>query len=362
MIIPLSELHINPYSNNDAVGFEKAATAIAHGTVTNYDPLYVYHAWGSILAPFWLLPGPSSVYAHVFVALLGAVSIYMVYRIAEHLHSRTAAGLAVAPMMFFPSFLLIHTSFTREAFVLCMVTTTTMLLVVPSDTLSLRTRWLVASICLGFAALVRYENLPFYLLAIILGLGIREYYRRGAPEEVIKTGSKVAAIATILGIPLWVRLLRWGIHHVIVPQRVGRAFGNSAYLIVVPDTILKVLWFTPVGISYFYFAPFPWMIQSARFIPVMFEGLVNLSFVIFAIFGLRRFVHSHSWKTVPLLVVFVLLSVLYGLVEANVGAAVRHRQMLIWVVYIVGAVGVTELIWLSGWTVDTDTSTLSASD
>ena len=362
LIIPLSEYHINPYANNDAVGFEKAAKAIAGGAVANWDPLYAYDTWGAILAPFWWIPGPSSVYAHIFVALLGSVGIYMVYRIAEHLHSQTAAICAVIPMIFFPSFMLIQTSLTREAFIFCMLTTTTMLLIVPSQSLSPQARWLLAGVCIALATFVRYENLPFYILAIGLGFGIHEYQHRDVSSQTIKLVRRAVALVAVLGLPLWIQLFRWSLRNIIVPQRLGRAFGNSVYLIVVPNTILKAIWFTPIGISYFYFTPLPWMIQAPRFIPVMLEGFINIGFAIFTVIGLRQFIQTKSVKTIPLFTAFVLFSVLYGLIEANVGAAVRHRQMFVWVLYLIGAIGFTEYVLPRSWkhAVDTNNTSLSS--
>lgn len=344
LALPLSVVGLNPYSEHDATRFDMYAAWIANGHVTHWDPMNVYHVWSGILSPFYLIPGPGAVYARVFIAVLGAASVYFVFRIAQSLAGRRAAVFAVLPLIFFPSFILIHVSLIREAGMLFLHTLIAYALLVPDRRLTTLRRWGLTAVALVPLTLLRKEHLPVYLL--ILGLGVLGWGidRRGItlddvralPNRVLAAG---AAGALAVGLPA-VYYATGKVLALVAQNRAGRAFGNSVYLPnIIPGDLLTAVWFAPIGTAYFYFAPFPWMVQGVLYLPVMAEGILNIGLMILAITGGKWLLKKHPVKVLPLLAGFVLFSVFYGLVEANVGAAVRHRQQFVWVLYMFAGVG-----------------------
>ena len=69
------------------------------------------------------------------------------------------------------------------------------------------------------------------------------------------------------------------------------------------------------------------------------EALGNVMLAVAALWGIKYAFRRSPPLTVSLLVGFLAASFLYGIVDPNVGIAVRHRQMFIWIVYLIGAIG-----------------------
>jgi len=333
---------LNPYSLSDANHFAAAAAFTADGFrrgvyVTNPDNYQTINEWGTVLSPFWLLPGPSRVYARLAMAVIGAYAVYNVYLIAKAVASSRTALIAVVPLIFYPSFILIHSTVLREAAVLIGIVFATRLFILPSEkvptvfnyvfagsllwaTVILRSsNQLVFSFLLGFAAIVKYRKL-------LLGFKIQYFF------------VPVAAIGTVIALPTVERIFKG-----LAATRRERAEGRTVYLeSFAPETIPSVLAFSWVGASYFMFTPFPWMVTKLADLVVMFEGIGNLVFAVFAIVGFRSLINRNVTIGMTFTVGVVLAAVLYGLGTANVGTAVRHRQMLLWVLFIIGSIGITD--------------------
>jgi hypothetical protein len=126
-----------------------------------------------------------------------------------------------------------------------------------------------------------------------------------------------------------------------------RARGRTEYLgWVTPETLTSALSFSWIAAGYFLFSPFPWMIENVQDLVVAVEALVTLGYAVAGVSGVRVCLRETMPGTVALLVGLVLGSVLYGLGTANVGTAVRHRQMLVWVIFLFGAVGLVHTVRL----------------
>ena len=84
------------------------------------------------------------------------------------------------------------------------------------------------------------------------------------------------------------------------------------------------------------------MIGAAPDVVIALQALGNIAFTIAALCGIRYAFQRAPATTVTLAVGFLAAAGLYGIVSANVGTSVRHRQMFFWVVYLFGAIGVVE--------------------
>lgn len=331
--------NLNPYTQQDARDFAAAAHEIAEQLTNGVLPVVssgnIFEVWGAMLSPFWILPGPNVTYARVGMALLGALAAYNIYAIARNLHSQQAGLIAVIPLLCYPSFVLTHASVLREAAVLFGLTTTARLLIVPSKRLSRPVQYVAVGLALYITIILRTDNLPVY--ALVLGAGIalsirpiRRYLRR-RPRVV---GAGVAGLA-IASFPYLSHVIDY-----LANVRQGRATGRTEYLgWVFPDTILEAIAFSWIGAVYFLFTPFPWMIGTVSDLIVAGEAFVNLLFAIFAILGARYLIHRRPAVTMALVVGIILGSVLYGFGTANFGTAVRHRQMVLWAIFILGGIG-----------------------
>ena len=352
LAIPLAFWRINPYSQADATGFARRAATIGHGFLAGEvlvgrifptgGVVSIYDLWGLLLSPFWVLPGPSGLYARTGMIALGVLAVYNVYAIARYYHSPLAGTIAALPIAVYPSFVLVQSSLLREAAILAGITTAAHLLVRSPSILDSRqrTRGVLVVSALVLATLLRYDNGPVYLLAFGVGIGVwyvrhRELdIRRRAVVGGIVGGLGIAGLATA---PRIVDYLA-GIHR-------SRARGRTAYLTeTVPTTVPEAILFAPIGMAYFLFTPFPWMVANTMDLVVTLEALGNVLFAVAGLWGLRVAWRRDPARTAALLAGFLAASLVYGIGTANVGTAVRHRQMFVWVVYVFGAVGFTQWI------------------
>ena len=333
---------LNTYAQGDVYRFAASAKFIAAGLrdgtyVVSSEFSVAINTWARFLAPFWLFPGPSRIYARIGVTLLGAFAVYNVYLIARNLASQEAALVAVAPLLVYPSFIFIHSSILREAAVLFGITTTTRLLVVPPRRLHPLLTYTTAGGFLWFASIFRPENRPVFAAVLLIALVVK--YRNIVLKTTLRYIAPLFAGTGFAAALVYLQLnTDW-----IASMRQSRARGRTEYLgYIFPESLASVVAFSWLGAIYFLFTPFPWMVaQLADFVAV-FEALGNLVFAIFALTGVRTVFHRNPTVAVSLAAGIVLGAVLYGLATANVGTAIRHRQMLLWAIFIFGGIGMAE--------------------
>lgn len=329
---------LNPESTSDVVAFGETAASIAEGStvwqplVLPFETIGTYHLWGSYLAPFYLLPGPSGLFARTGMALLGAFAIYNVYLLARHYHSTRAGIIASLPMVFYPSFVIVQSTLLRDAFILAGITYVVRVVVLPPRRYPEWVRYPSAAGILYIIYSLRPENGIIYAIAIIAGT-VAQAYRLGyLPEKAIILGFA----SSIFGIVVMFSSIRDRIE-MLATIRELRATGRTVYLQgTIPDTIAQFIAFSWLGAMYFLYAPFPWMVETIPDVILGIEGAISLGISIAAIPGVR---HSKSnlWPiTVALGVGLIIGVILYGVGTANFGTGLRHRQMFLWVIFLFG--------------------------
>ncbi|QLH76840.1 hypothetical protein HZS55_05760 [Halosimplex rubrum] len=345
---------LNPYAKADAGRFaasaaETAATLAAGGfPVIPTNPNRVVTLWGLFLSPLWLLPGPNRLYGRLFAALLGTVAVYGLFRLGEALHSQEAGLVAALPLVCYPSFVFVHSTVLRESFVLAGLVWATILLggteAVPSRLPErLGPAWvpdgsirLIAGfVTLGLISVVRWENLPLYTVAVGTGFAV------GHREEFTRLRlAAVGSVATISGLIVGRPLVRSALDFLVTKRR-RRSEGRTVYLPEFrSDTIPKAVAFAPVGVLYFLFTPFPWMVETVADAVVFPQAIGNLVAAVFAVAGVPFLWRRAERTTGALVAAFLLGTMLYGLVNANVGTNVRQRQMFLWVLFLFAGVGI----------------------
>ncbi|OLZ40767.1 hypothetical protein A6E15_07090 [Natrinema saccharevitans] len=95
---------------------------------------------------------------------------------------------------------------------------------------------------------------------------------------------------------------------------------------------------------YFLFTPFPWMISHSMDFVILGESITNLIYAVAAISGARILAKKTLAGTVALILGIVVGTLLYGLGTVNVGTAVRHRQMVLWAIFLLGGIGIAQYI------------------
>lgn len=352
---------LNPASHADAVKFGTTAEAISRGLrigdpyafTSNsigffqfINPLVTidtYALWGTFLSPFWLIPGPSSLYARLGVAFVGAVGIYNAYLLAHSYHSHHAGVVAAIPMVFYPSFIAVHSTLLRDAMVLFGITTAVRFFLLRSERRPNVLSYLIAAGALYLSLLLRDDNIVVFVTAIAAALAVYIVTTRHLSTEF--------AIIGFLGSPLiftfLLPVIRDGIQFLAYIRDV-RTGGRTVYLQnIIPETIPELLAFSWIGAAYFLYTPFPWMIETVSDLLVGIEGLISIGFTIAAVWGVRYLGQKNMAVTVGLLAGLAAAVTLYGVGTVNYGTGMRHRQMFIWVIFLLGGIGISEKINLT---------------
>jgi 4-amino-4-deoxy-L-arabinose transferase-like glycosyltransferase len=365
---------LNPDSTADAVGFGNTAETVARGLREGSPYLYtsesidlsqvlvplissdIYTLWGSFLAPFWLLPGPSGFYARLGNAFLGAFAVYNVYLIARYYHSHHAGVVAALPMTFYPSIVAVQSTLLREAIVLFGITTAARLLLVSSNRRSWLLSYAFAGIVLHISLLQRNDNIFAFVAAIAAALAVYGVKSGYLSRRTIGVSVGLSPVAFVLSLPV----IRSGVDFLAYTREV-RASGRTVYLPeLIPRTVIELIAFSWVGAAYFLYAPFPWMIETIPDLLVGIEGLINIAFTVAAVWGVRSLGQKDAPATVGLLVGLAVAVVLYGVGTANYGTGMRHRQMFIWVIFLFGGIGISEHVrfaWPFRWWSDNSAET-----
>lgn len=364
---------LNPDSTADAIRFGNTAETIARGLREGSPYLYTsgsidlsqilipltssdtYALWGTFLAPFWVLPGPSGFYARLGNALLGALAVYNVYLISRYYHSHQAGFIAALPMIFYPSIVAVQSTLLREAIILFGITTAARLLMLPSRRRSRLLSYALAGIVLHISLLQRDDNVFIFVAAIAAALAVHAVKSGYLSRQSIALGASLSPVAFVLSLPI----IRDGIEFLAYTREV-RASGRTIYLAeIIPQTVIELLAFSWIGAAYFLYAPFPWMIETIPDLLVGIEGLINIAFTIAAIWGVRSLGQRNMPATVGLLAGLAVATVLYGVGTVNYGTGMRHRQMFIWVIFLFGGIGISEHVrfaWPFQWGSDDSTN------
>ncbi|MFC6722081.1 hypothetical protein [Halobacteriaceae bacterium SHR40] len=339
-ILPAT-FQMTTYAQGDPVTFARTAEFIAAGLregVLQYPEVtHTNRLWGTFLAPFWLIPGPSAVYARIILAIFGALTVYNVYVISQTYYSHRAGVYAALPMAFLPSHFLLHGTLMRDTLLIFCLTLVAQLIIVPSNQ---KKTSMVAVGTLAFilAYILRPDNVGIYIFVSGLGIFFLIWGRHFDNYPFIVSGLTVTLGTGLLftALSLTPRALSE-----VLALRMGRAQGTATYLAGYhPENVIEMFIVSPLLAIFFLFVPLPWMVNSIPAIIPSLEGFVIFIYCLAAVASLPVILNSrHRHTAFPLLIGAVLGIVFYGLVLTNFGAATRFRQMFTWVLFIFGGIG-----------------------
>ncbi len=95
----------------------------------------------------------------------------------------------------------------------------------------------------------------------------------------------------------------------------------------------------PIGFTYFMFAPFPWQVSNFRQAVPLPEVFIWWAMTPFTIIGLWFALTKRMRQSIPIVLLTLLLSVIYSLLQGNVGTAYRQRAQVLVFYFIFTAVG-----------------------
>ena len=348
---------LNIYAQTDAATFaHHAASAAEHFRAGDFSPLtetrvfqqgHTNERIGLFYSPFWLLPGPGLLYASLFSGLAGSFAIYNVYVITRYVHSHQGGLIAIAPLVFFPSIVMVHGTVLREAFILFAVTTAARVWIAPPSGWSIRSRAVVAGSAMLAAGLFRFYL--FTLLIAVLGVAflLHVLHSRSVSYRTkigATVGSVIIAPVSLIVISRYlVRIDVTDIVGTLSSLRSSRAYGRTAYHTTLEFAALSdVIAYSWIGMTYFLFSPFAWMVETLPDLVVFAEGTVALLFAYFSLRGAKAMFHRRPVVCWTLVFALLITAFVYGIGQANVGLSVRQRPVALWILFIFGGIGFTE--------------------
>ena len=290
---------------------------------------YLFGQW-----PF--LPGACN-------ALVGASLVWLVYDITMRLTRAADVALRAARFVaFFPSLILWSAVGIRDVWVLFFI------LVTIRETAILHERYSTAALARGVLAMLALTQFRSYLLfALALPILISFFLRGGRHFVRNTTLAMLLALGVVYADALaGTRVVggRLSIEQQLQALQEMRRWSSSAAdtgFAADADisTPTGALAFLPIGLFYFVFAPFPWMLGSIRQIVAMPEMLYWYTLMPAMVRGGRRLLHERRRESLFLLLLLISLSIGYAIGQGNVGTMFRHRAQVLPIFLILAAVG-----------------------
>lgn len=335
----------------DALGYHRGAATLAEawwtGQAWQHMGSLSTATYEVIVAPLYFWFGASPLLARTFNVALATVATYNVFRIGRETFGRQAGLWGAGAFAVLPSIVRVHGEQLREAAVVLVITQAVYVL--------LSRRFDKPAVVVSFGAsmtlLALLRRASFVvLLAPVAVVILQDAYRRLASRQQAAGGGasdRPVLVAILLGLlalsgaGAWWWLQGGNVFFTdwLAPERLADirslwATGGSGYLTgVVFDSWWDVVTFVPVGATYFVLTPLPWQAHTPLALFAVVENLfLFYPLVLLAIPSFRRAVGNPEARA---LVVLLLVAVsLYGLIEGNVGTAVRHRAQFTWIIFL----------------------------
>lgn len=321
------------------MAMEMIVSGWATGSILPIDPVGVVNVYAYLVAPVYAV-APSTVAVELFNGLLGALVVYNVYQIAATIYDPSRASLTALIVAAYPSFIHYTSILMRDALIVYISSEIVLALVL----------WLVnernprkLALLLPVAIVLRPENLS-YLLPVVV---VAAFVKFGASIPVRKKlaiGAVISSVAFglfILALLVFPNEIPTPTPEALSARRAWLARGTGDiggnYLGSISfDSWLDVLAFAPVGAAYFLLVPLPWMADLSN--PFTIVAFLENLFLLYPIIGALVLRSKRSGRVsrteAVLLAVLIPGTISYGLVEGNMGPAMRHRLQFTYLIFV----------------------------
>jgi 4-amino-4-deoxy-L-arabinose transferase-like glycosyltransferase len=300
----------------------------------NFLTVYTF-AYGSAYAIF----GRHPTLVRVLVAMTGVLFVYNVYRITRQLDSHRSGMYAAGFTAIYPYWIQLSGIFYRDMLVMLLLTEIVYLLLKWIDNRN-HTVIILASFVSVITLSLRLVNIVPVSAAFAVATYVKLNDSRWQKPLVISL-MIIAVLSTILlfGDKITVQEL--------ANRRAWLARENTAaYLTgVIYDNFVELLAFLPVGASYFFLVPFPWQLVNLLAVIALLQNVfLWYPTVVLSIFGVRRLVPKRTGELLILVAYIASGIVIYGLVEGNIGPAMRHRSQFQFVIVVLAGIALANRV------------------
>ncbi len=367
-----------PDSTSDAIGFERKAWEAASAWISGMDytvSLTGSHYYPKIIAYIYYFLGRVPLVAQFLNVLLGTIVIYIVYKTILVLFKNIkAARIGAFITAIFPTLNLYSAILLRETFIVFFF----------ALSFYFFSLWIkkgnIKYIILSVSAI--FLSAIFHGALFLIGLAYLFFFCFYFPKEKrwrlfskqLVVGIVITVIYSCLffgffgsNIPNIPRIAYTKIETGIANYKIEaelekieapkitetlersvfkRAVGKTSYLEnVKADNFFDISWQTPIRAFYFYLAPSLKNIKSSLGLMGFIDILFYLFLFIFSIKTLKLIRKEDKALFIALILIFVVFSVVFAWGTSNYGAAVRHRQKIVFLLIVTSSYSFSLINW-----------------
>jgi hypothetical protein len=280
--------------------------------------------YSTLFSPAYTIFGHISEIGRLQMALFGAFVVVNIYLITEYIYNHRAGLIAGLITAIFPYWIILSAILYRDMLVIFFFTLMSYYFV----------RWqrgrhqpavlasLIGSALLGLS--LRTVNIVALgaILAITAFIRLNRVSSKGAGATTAGLGTLVT-VYIIVGQELFLSELA-GRRGWLARESPGAYLSDVIY-----QSYVELIAFHPIGSMYFLLTPFPWhLIDLMAMIAIAQNLFLWYPIVMLSVIGFRDSLHvpDGSRMVIPLVGFSIAGVFAYGLVEGNIGPAMRHRS------------------------------------
>jgi hypothetical protein len=294
-----------------------------------------------LVAALYLPFGKFVLFPKLLNAWIGSLAVLELFRLTRLISGSDTAALRAAKFMaYFPSMILWSSQMIRDVWVQWL------LIRLAREVVELKGRIIVSRIfsivaliwlLTQFRAYLLYAAVGPFVLSFMVGRvkDIGRNYLLGAGFAIALTfvgGKSIGGKIQSFDLVELQRLRSWTSSENVAAS----GFGAEADV----STVEGLVNFLPVGLAYFFFAPFPWQIGSVSKTLAIPETLYFYTLVPGIFAGIAFLVRKRLADSVGLLLMTVTVTFGYAVGQGNVGTLYRHKAQVMSFYYAFAAIGI----------------------
>jgi len=368
----LYPMRLDPYETNGwklaQSWTEGASVALGRGS----------RFYASLIGIVYLITGRTPLFIQTFNVILGTLSVWQVYWIANRLWAERPAIIITIVSGFYPFVILYSAVLLPEApMILFLVTSLRLAIQFWDDGHIFH---LLGALLFALVS-AKFQTGMLVALTGVLFLAFLKFFyslRRGGRRQIVlMAGASLlvfSVVAAVFFTGFGFEKIGDHLNSIFDPQYLlcvsaWRSHGRAVYKIIdhgvncglsrtnmmkqptyhpppYPMELWgKVLLAIPMSMFLVMFSPFPWWISSPVDLIGFFDGFIYFGLVIMVginVFRIKR--HKKRWVALALLGVLLLVIAGFGMFTSNYGTAIRHRAKFIWLLAILAAPVLSRLL------------------
>jgi len=301
-----------------------------------------YYIVGALYLPF----GPLPLLGKLLNAWIGSLAVLELFRLTRLIGGSDAAALRAARFMaYFPSMILWSSLLIRDVWVQWL------LVRLAREMAELKGRMIMSRVISAFVLIWALTEFRSYLLYAAVGPFVLSFIV-GRSKDIVRNlvlGSFLALGLTYAGtqsagaggkiqsfdLAELQRLRSW--------SSLGRVAESGFASDADVSTVGGALSFLPIGLTYFFFAPFPWQLGSIRQSLAIPETLFFYTLVPGIVSGILFLLRKRLGDSIGVLLVTMTVTFGYAIGQGNVGTLYRHKAQVTGFYYAFAAIGMEQL-------------------